>query len=46
MNVLLEIRAGEGGADARLLVREQAKLYLRMCERSGAPVEILEDSPG
>lgn len=29
MLLLLEIRAGEGGADARLLVRDQARLYTK-----------------
>ena len=33
MRVVLEIRAGEGGEDAKLLVAEQARAYLRQTER-------------
>jgi protein subunit release factor A len=33
MRVVLEIRAGEGGSDAKLLVGEQAKAYVRQMER-------------
>lgn len=33
--VLMELRAGEGGQDARELVRLQLGLYLRYAERSG-----------
>lgn len=33
MSVIVEIRAAEGGADARLLVREQFKVYARRAER-------------
>lgn len=32
---VLEIRAGEGGADARLFVSELAQVYLRMSTRKG-----------
>jgi protein subunit release factor A len=31
--VIVEIRAAEGGADARLLVREQAAIYCAMGAR-------------
>jgi protein subunit release factor A len=31
----LEIRAGEGGADARLFVTELAQAYLRLSTRKG-----------
>ena len=31
--VLIEIRAAEGGNDAKLLVREQAGVYLAVCKR-------------
>lgn len=31
--ILIEIRAAEGGDDAKLLVREQAKVYLAACKR-------------
>lgn len=33
--VIVEIRAGEGGADAKDLVREQFAVYARVCERRG-----------
>ena len=35
MEVMVEIRAAEGGDDAKLLVHEQAKVYLRQAERRG-----------
>ncbi len=31
--VVVEIRAAEGGADAKLLVLDQVKIYLRLCAR-------------
>lgn len=33
MNVRVEIKAAEGGADARDLARMQADVYARYCER-------------
>lgn len=30
---LVEVRAAEGGNDAKLLVREQAEIYFRSCKR-------------
>jgi len=35
MNIVLEIRAGEGGEDAKLLVKEQLQAYIRQMERRG-----------
>ena len=32
-SVIVEIRAAEGGADAKLLVLEQVKIYVRLCGR-------------
>jgi len=32
-SVVVEIRAAEGGDDAKLLVIEQVKIYLRLCGR-------------
>jgi len=32
-SVIIEIRAAEGGDDAKLLVIEQTKIYLRLCLR-------------
>ena len=40
MKLLLEIRPGEGGEDARLLVNDQSALYIRFVERMGAKVDI------
>jgi protein subunit release factor A len=31
--VIIEIRAAEGGQDAKLLVREQLALYVKFCTR-------------
>lgn len=33
--LIVEIRAAEGGDDAKLLVREQVKIYARRAERRG-----------
>jgi protein subunit release factor A len=33
--VIVEIRAAEGGADARLLVKEQFQIYCKLSERRG-----------
>ena len=35
ITVYIEIRAAEGGADAKDLVYEQAKIYKRFCGRRG-----------
>jgi protein subunit release factor A len=35
MKVLIQIRAGEGGDDAKLLVADQAAIYLRFAQRRG-----------
>jgi protein subunit release factor A len=32
-SVIVEVRAAEGGADAKQLVLEQVKIYLRLCAR-------------
>jgi protein subunit release factor A len=34
-NCILEIRAAEGGADAKLLVRDQLKIYEKVTARRG-----------
>ena len=34
-SVVIEIRAAEGGDDAKLLVLEQRTIYLRLCTRRG-----------
>lgn len=35
MGVIIEVRAAEGGADARSLVSEQAAVYVRRALREG-----------
>jgi protein subunit release factor A len=40
MQLLIEIRPGEGGEDAKLLVKDQASIYIRFAERKGAKVEV------
>jgi protein subunit release factor A len=32
-SVVVEVRAAEGGDDAKLLVIDQVKIYLRLCAR-------------
>lgn len=34
-NILIEIKAGEGGKDSRLLVEQQLSVYLKVASRSG-----------
>lgn len=34
-SVVVEVRAAEGGDDAKQLVFEQVKIYLRVCARRG-----------
>jgi protein subunit release factor A len=38
MKYLVEIRPGEGGTDAKLLVSNQANIYLSFASRLGASV--------
>jgi protein subunit release factor A len=33
--IIVEVRAAEGGADAKMLVRDQLAIYARYCTRSG-----------
>lgn len=40
MKIVIEIRPGEGGKDAQLLVREQSALYLRHAEKTGLAADI------
>ncbi len=35
MAIIVEIRAGEGGADAKLLVEDQVGIYAKMALRDG-----------
>jgi protein subunit release factor A len=34
-SIVVEIRAAEGGADAKLLVRDQFVVYVKLAERRG-----------
>lgn len=45
MNIQIEIRPGEGGADARDLTRLHAALYLRYAALHGLRVSLIEQ-PG
>lgn len=42
MRIFIEIRAGEGGDDAKLLVQEQASVYLKACKRHSMRAEIMD----
>ena len=45
MKLHIEIRPGEGGEDARLLVRQQAQIYIRYAERAGIAARVLDEQP-
>lgn len=40
MKLLIEIRPGEGGLDAKLLVTTQAAIYLRYAEKQGLAADV------
>lgn len=40
MKILMELRAGEGGTDAKLLVSDLADVYIRFAESLGASVTV------
>lgn len=42
LQLLVEIRPGEGGQDAQSLVQDQARLYLRFAERNAVAAEIID----
>ncbi|MBI4484058.1 MAG: peptide chain release factor 1 [Acidobacteria bacterium] len=44
-NVLLEIRAGTGGAEASLFAQEVFRMYCRFAERQGWRVEVISAHP-
>ena len=44
MKLILEIRPGEGGDDAKLLVRDQARIYEAYGARMGLDVTIEDDN--
>lgn len=35
MSIIVEVRAGEGGDDAKLLVQDQVAVYVKRCTRKG-----------
>lgn len=46
MKTIIEIRAGEGGDDAKLLVPEQAGIYAAYAQRAGLVCEIEDEGRG
>lgn len=44
--IIVELRAAEGGDDAKLLVGEQFAIYVKYAMRHGLTVELIEDRPG
>jgi len=44
--ILVEVRAAEGGMDARLLVLEQSRIYQKWCTINGLEVQVVEEHPG
>jgi len=40
MKILVEIRAGKGGEDAKLLVEDMAGIYQKSCQRSNFTCEV------
>lgn len=43
MKVLLEIRPGEGGTDAKLLVGEQASMYVKYAHTNKLQCEVVSE---
>jgi peptide chain release factor 1 len=44
-DVILEIKAGEGGEESALFAGDLLRMYLRYAERQGWAIEILDDEP-
>src|SRR5439155_17079365 len=44
-DVILEIKAGEGGDESALFAGDLRRMYLRYAERQGWSTEILDDEP-
>ncbi|GAB4080227.1 peptide chain release factor 1 [Modestobacter muralis] len=44
-DVILEVKAGEGGAESALFVGDMLRMYLRYAERRGWAIEVLEAVP-
>jgi len=45
-SLITEIRSGEGGADAKLLVQEQLSIYLKYAAQKSLSLEMLSERPG
>lgn len=43
MKIILEIRAGEGGDDAKLLVQDQGRIYAAYAARMGLQADIEDE---
>lgn len=43
MKAILEIRAGEGGDDAKMLVAEQGRIYAAYAARMGLACEVEDE---
>lgn len=46
MKLAIELRPGEGGMDAKLLIANQTKIYLKYAERNGLKAEITGEDEG
>jgi protein subunit release factor A len=46
MKLSLEIRPGEGGEDAKLLVKDQASIYIKYAMNMGLKVEVSNEEHG
>ena len=46
MKICLEIRAGEGGEDAKLLVADQAAMYIKYAQLHSLNVQVINDDHG
>jgi peptide chain release factor 1 len=38
-NIIVEIRAGEGGKDSKLFAKDMSKMYVHYAENSGCTVD-------
>ena len=45
MKVHVEIRPGEGGMDAKLLVEQQASIYMKFAAKHNLKADIIESVP-
>lgn len=46
MKVIIEVKAGEGGEDAKLLVPQQASIYVNYAERHQLSSEVIDQAHG